>query len=541
MRRRAGETICILYLPYRAERPDVVTSKIGDVARAKLRSRPRIVSFLGPATGSAAFVVLRDPIQLRSRFQRPHTQASASSGVMAALGWDAPRRLAPGAAAPPALHPIAPYAPPAVPHVFTRCAPVGAELELDYLRVQRRCAVYRAFPTLGWVDVSAVFPGHVAAPALVLLHVLGAPMHLDWGAVGASAALRLPELLTMISLGAMARFADAQEGLGVLGKVYTSTRAHLDVLEVALSRCPDPSPFLLDPLELFILSPFISAAIPPVLAVNAAPAVPAVAGQAFVPPRPPVVAVAGVPGRPAVAAVQARGKRAASEYVPAVPAVPAVQAHPGNAAISAVVAVPARPAVVAVTGRAGAPAGAPAELEWFYLVKLGSRMDETSIFPFLAFLRMGAVAPDRCSQSARAEPNSLIREVADSLRAGTLGYSNVTTLGNAALARHFPAFSLAMDLLPAALRSPSHAFRLGTLRSHAFRLGTLVYDTNAIAKHYSLSDDQCFPVLLSTKKGTDALSLGAHWGEPGKSLVLAARYYRAGGRLPAALADAWSA
>jgi len=180
-------------------------------------------------------------------------------------------------------------------------------------------------------------------------------------------------------------------------------------------------------------------------------------------------------------------------------------------------------------------------LEWFYLVKLGSRMDETSIFPFLAFLRMGAVAPDRCSQSARAEPNSLIREVADSLRAGTLGYSNVTTLGNAALARHFPAFSLAMDLLPAALRSPSHAFRLGTLRSHAFRLGTLVYDTNAIAKHYSLSDDQCFPVLLSTKKGTDALSLGAHWGEPGKSLVLAARYYRAGGRLPAALADAWSA
>jgi hypothetical protein len=496
MRRRAGETICILYLPYRAERPDVVTSKIGDVARAKLRSRPRIVSFLGPATGSAAFVVLRDPIQLRSRFQRPHTQASASSGVMAALGWDAPRRLAPGAAAPPALHPIAPYAPPAVPHVFTRCAPVGAELELDYLRVQRRCAVYRAFPTLGWVDVSAVFPGHVAAPALVLLHVLGAPMHLDWGAVGASAALRLPELLTMISLGAMARFADAQEGLGVLGKVYTSTRAHLDVLEVALSRCPDPSPFLLDPLELFILSPFISAAIPPVLAVDAAPAV---------------------------------------------PAVPAVQAHPGNAAISAVVAVPARPAVVAVTGRAGAPAGAPAELEWFYLVKLGSRMDETSIFPFLAFLRMGAVAPDRCSQSARAEPNSLIREVADSLRAGTLGYSNVTTLGNAALARHFPAFSLAMDLLPAALRSPSHAFRLGTLRSHAFRLGTLVYDTNAIAKHYSLSDDQCFPVLLSTKKGADALSLGAHWGEPGKSLVLAARYYRAGGRLPAALADAWSA
>jgi hypothetical protein len=32
----------------------------------------------------------------------------------------------------------------------------------------------------------------------------------------------------------------------------------------------------------------------------------------------------------------------------------------------------------------------------------------------------------------------------------------VTTLGDAALARHFPAFSLALDFLPAALRA--HAF-----------------------------------------------------------------------------------
>ena len=98
--------------------------------------------------------------------------------------------------------------------------------------------------------------------------------------------------------------------------------------------------------------------------------------------------------------------------------------------------------------------GAPAELEWLHLVRLSARVDETSVFPFLAFLRMGSVAPDRCSQVARGDPNSLIREVADSLRAGTLGHASVTTLGNAAVARHFPAFSLAMELLPAALRAP---------------------------------------------------------------------------------------
>jgi hypothetical protein len=144
----------------------------------------------------------------------------------------------------------------------------------------------------------AVFPGHVAAPALVLLHVLGAPMHLDWGTAAADTALRMPELLTMVSLVAMARFADAQEGLGVLNKVYTTSRAHLDVLETALARCPDPSPFLLDPSELVILSTFQAPAIPPVLAVHAAAAVPAVIGQAYVPGRPPVVASrASLPSR----------------------------------------------------------------------------------------------------------------------------------------------------------------------------------------------------------------------------------------------------
>ena len=149
---------------------------------------------------------------------------------------------------------------------------------MDYLRVSNACAVFRAFPNLGWVDVSAASPGYVAAPALALQHVLGAPMHFDWGTAAADAALRQSELLVMISLGAMGRFADTQEGLGVLGRAYTSTKAHLDALEVALPRCPAPSPFLLGVGDLVAPSAFLAAAVPPVLAVIGAAAVPAVVG-----------------------------------------------------------------------------------------------------------------------------------------------------------------------------------------------------------------------------------------------------------------------
>ena len=324
---------------------------------------------------------------------------------------------------------------------------------MDYLRVSNACAVFRAFPNLGWVDVSAASPGYVAAPALALQHVLGAPMHFDWGTAAADAALRQSELLVMISLGAMGRFADTQEGLGVLGRAYTSTKAHLDALEVALPRCPAPSPFLLGVGDLVAPSAFLAAAVPPVLAVIGAAAVPAVIGVPAVLARAAVLAVAAVPGIAAQPAVRARGTRLGQAAVAAVPPIAAVVARAAVAAVPAVIAVPAIPAVIAVAGRAGVAGGAPAELEWLHLVRLSARVDETSVFPFLAFLRMGSVAPDRCSQVARGDPNSLIREVADSLRAGTLGHASVTTLGNAAVARHFPAFSLAMELLPAALRA----------------------------------------------------------------------------------------
>ena len=301
---------------------------------------------------------------------------------------------------------------------------MGAEPEWDYLRVSTACAVYQAFPLLGWIDVSAAFPGHAAAPALSLLRVLGPPMHFDWGTPAADAALRLSELVASIDLAAYARFADAQEGLGVLSKIYTSTQAHLDVLEVALPRCPVPSPFMIGAGELVIPSTFLAPAMPAVPAVLFVPAVAATA---------------------AVAAVRAVRARAGVAGVRAARAIPAVAA---------------RAAIAAVAGRPFVPAAAPADLEWFHLVRLGARVDVTSIYPFLAFLEMGAVALDRCSQVARADPNSLIREMADSLRGGALAHSRASALGNAALARQLPALSAAMQLLPMSLRS--HAFDSAT-------------------------------------------------------------------------------
>ena len=351
--------------------------------------------------------------------------------------------------------PAAQLLPPAMPHIFTRCAPVGAEPEMDYLCVPTACGIYKALPTLGWIDVSIAHPGQAAAPALALQCVLGAPMHLDWGTVAADAAMKMPELTTTISLAAMGRFADAQEGLGIFAQIYTSSQAHLDALEVALPRAPSPSPFLLGPGDLVIASAFVAiavAAIAPIAAVAAMPAIAAVAAVAAVAG---VAAVPGVPAQAAVAAVRARGTRAAAAAVAAVPAVPAVRARAAVAAVLAVAARPAVPAVVAVPGRAAVAGGSPAELEWFHLLKLSARADESSVFPFLAFLRTGLVMLDRGSQVARADPNSLVREVVDSLRAGTLAHSGAATLGNAALARHFPAFALTMDLLPTALRSHS--------------------------------------------------------------------------------------
>ena len=349
--------------------------------------------------------------------------------------------VAPLPPAAPALLPIAPLLAPAVPHLFTRCRPVGANPELDWLRVPMGCGVYRAFPLLGWVDVSGVFPGHAAAPALSLQGVLCAPMHLDWGTAAADVMLQLSELLTMVDLGPLARFADAQEGLGLFGRAYNSTRAHLDALEMALPRCPQPSPFLLGAGELVVPSPFL---VPATLGVAAAPGVAAI---------PAVLGVAAVPAIPAIPPVAARAAVVAGGRRPAQPAVLAVAGVPGVPAVRAIRASPAVPAVPPRAAIAAAPARSPTELDWLHKVRLGSRVDQTSIFPFQAFLRTSAVAPDRCSQVARDDPDSLVREVSDSLKAAAL--AQFPALGNAALARQFPSFSASMELLPSALRSHS--------------------------------------------------------------------------------------
>jgi hypothetical protein len=54
--------------------------------------------------------------------------------------------------------------------------------------------------------------------------------------------------------------------------------------------------------------------------------------------------------------------------------------------------------------------------------------------------------------------------------------------------------------------------------------GSLVYDTAKIAKHYSLDDDHCFPVLLSTKKGKAALALCPHWGKAGHESLTSVKH-----------------
>ena len=332
---------------------------------------------------------------------------------------------------------------------------------MDYVCVPMLCSIYKALPMLGWIDVSIAYPGQAAAPALTLQCVLGAPMHLDWGTAAADADLRKRELTTMITLAAMGRFADAQEGLGIFARTYTSTRAHLDALEVALPRLPQPSPFLLAPGDLILASAFVAVAVAAVAPIVGAAAVPAIAAVAAVAGVAAVAAVPAVRARAAVAAVVGRRGRPAVAAVAAVAAVPAVRARPAVPAVAAVAARAAIPAVIAIPGRAAIAGGSPAELEWFHMLELSARVDESSVFPFMAFLRTGTVMLDRCAQTARANPNSLVREVVDSLRAGTLAHSGATTLGNAALARHFPAFALGMELLPAALRT--HSFNAAVL------------------------------------------------------------------------------
>ena len=88
--------------------------------------------------------------------------------------------------------PAAPFAPPAVPHVFIRCAPPTGLPELDYLRVDARCAARRALPDLGWLDAGPAHPGEVAAPALVLQAVLCLPMHVDEGVVASRTSSSSP-------------------------------------------------------------------------------------------------------------------------------------------------------------------------------------------------------------------------------------------------------------------------------------------------------------------------------------------------------------
>ena len=318
--------------------------------------------------------------------------------------------------------PAAPLAPPAIPHVFTRCAPPTGLPELDYLRVDARCAARRALPDLGWLDAGPAHPGEVAAPALVLQAVLCLPMHVDEGAVASRTILAMSELTTMVTPGFLGQCADAYESLGVFAVVFTSTRLLQDKLEAALPRAPSPSPFLLGVGDLETPSPFFYGGTARVLAV---------------------AAVAGIAAIPAVVAVA--GRRAVRGGAPAVAAVR------GQRAVAAV------PPVLAVAAAAAVPPSRPGELIWLNLVQLKARLDTTSIFPLAAFLSLGLAAPDRCSQVARNDPTSHVRGVADALLTGLCAHLGIrsSSVGDAAAARQFPSFSDALELLPIALRSHS--------------------------------------------------------------------------------------
>ena len=317
--------------------------------------------------------------------------------------------------------PAAPFAPPGVPHVFIRCAPPTGLPELDYLRVDARCAARRALPDLGWLDAGPAHPGEVAAPALVLQAVLCLPMHVDEGVVASRTILAMSELTTMVTPGFLGQCADAYESLGVFAVVFTSTRLLQDRLEAALPRAPSPSPFLLGVGDLETPSPFFFGGTARVLAVA------------------PVAGIAAIPAVVAVAAVRARA------------GVPAVRAVRGRPAVAAVAPVPGVAAAAAV------PPSRPTELTWLHLVQLKARLDNTSIFPFSAFLSLGLAAPDRCSQVARSDPTSHVRGVADALLTGLCTHlgTRSSAVGDAAAARQFPAFSDALELLPIALRSHS--------------------------------------------------------------------------------------
>jgi hypothetical protein len=56
------------------------------------------------------------------------------------------------------------------------------------------------------------------------------------------------------------------------------------------------------------------------------------------------------------------------------------------------------------------------------------------------------------------------------------------------------------------------------------RLGSKIYDTGAIADFYSLDQDHCFPVLLSTMKASNVLALCPHWGESGHTSLASEKH-----------------
>ena len=135
-----------------------------------------------------------------------------------------------------------------------------------------------AFPSLGWVDSSALVPNTMAAPALSIANVVCPAMFCDdWDSPVARVVLGLSDVCLVCARPSdafISRCADALPTLGLFFVKITHSEDWLSKLGPGLAAVPAPSPFQLAAGDIVEPTPFLTQA---VAAVPGRPAVPRVA------------------------------------------------------------------------------------------------------------------------------------------------------------------------------------------------------------------------------------------------------------------------
>ena len=85
---------------------------------------------------------------------------------------------------------------------------MGADPTLDYWACLAAAKIVQALPGLGWKDASAVLPGQMAAPGLIITAAVCPGAHFDWTAPAFQPVLLLSELLVGFTPASVSRFAD---------------------------------------------------------------------------------------------------------------------------------------------------------------------------------------------------------------------------------------------------------------------------------------------------------------------------------------------